>query len=116
MTTQLLTADERTRRIRQLNDQLRAFATGGQVLATSGYMSLPETLRDRFSILIAAFGDFTEDNDPHGEHDFGAITLEGQKVFWKIDYYAPDMLHGSDDPADPAVTRRVLTLMLAEEY
>jgi hypothetical protein len=45
---------------------------------------------------VMNFDAFTEDNDPHGEHDFGAFEHEGQRVFWKIDYYAPDMLHGSE--------------------
>jgi hypothetical protein len=59
---------------------------------------------------------FTEDNDPHGEHDFGAFEHEGARIFWKIDYYAPDMEHGSENPADPKQTVRVLTIMLASEY
>ena len=59
---------------------------------------------------------FLKDNDPHGEHDFGALEYLGQNLFWKIDYYAPDMLHGSEDPSDIAKTVRVLTIMLASEY
>ncbi len=62
------------------------------------------------------FDSFTEDNDPHGKHDFGAFEHEGKRVFWKIDYYAPDMEHGSENPADPKQTVRVLTIMLASEY
>lgn len=65
---------------------------------------------------MMSFDTFTEDTDPHGEHDFGAFEHNGKKLFWKIDYYAPDMLHGSEDPADPSKTTRVLTVMLAREY
>jgi Protein of unknown function (DUF3768) len=64
---------------------------------------------------LALFDSFTEDNDPHGEHDFGAFEHEGQRIFWKIDYYAPDMEHGSENPADPKQTVRVLTIILASE-
>jgi len=70
---------------------------------------------------VAAFDSFTEDNDPHGEHDFGNFNYEGTRIFWKIDYYdrtsfgtGRDM--GSEDPSDPAKTLRVLTIMLASEY
>jgi Protein of unknown function (DUF3768) len=65
---------------------------------------------------VAAFADFSPDNDPHGEHDFGGFELAGQQFFWKIDYYDAAMEFGSDDPADPAKTTRVLTIMLATEY
>ena len=66
--------------------------------------------------LVGEFKEFNEDNDPHHEHDFGEVVLEGEKYFWKIDYYDPTMTQGSEDPTDPAKTRRVLTIMLADEY
>jgi hypothetical protein len=47
---------------------------------------------------------------------FGTIDLAGQTYFFKVDYYAPDMDGGSEDPADPAKTTRVLTIMRADEY
>lgn len=65
---------------------------------------------------VQTFDAFTAENDPYGEHDFGAITVAGKRVFWKIDYYDRSLEFGSPDPADPAITRRVLTVMLAEEY
>jgi Protein of unknown function (DUF3768) len=66
--------------------------------------------------LVRAFDDFTEDNDPYGEQDFGSFAFKGQLINWKIDYYALDMAHGSEDPANAAITKRVLTILLAEEY
>ncbi|HUU46823.1 MAG TPA: DUF3768 domain-containing protein [Acidobacteriota bacterium] len=65
---------------------------------------------------VAAFEAFTPDNDPHGEHDFGALDVQGKRVFFKADYYDLPMTAHSPDPANPAVTRRVLTIMLASEY
>ena len=67
-------------------------------------------------IAMMGFHDFNQDNDPHGEHDFGAIRVLGEKLFWKIDYYDLNKEYHSPDAADPAVTCRVLTLMLASEY
>lgn len=103
--------------IRDLNDRFRRSFTGdGRRLMTAGVAALP--LADQIAICakVMEFDAFTEDNDPHGEHDFGAFEHNGEKLFWKIDYYAPDMEHGSDDPADAAKTVRVLTIMLADEY
>lgn len=65
---------------------------------------------------VATFDDFSADNDPHGEHDFGTFEFAGEHFFWKIDYYEPSLEYGSEDPADPTKTTRVLTLMLAKEY
>lgn len=65
---------------------------------------------------VQTFLAFTPDNDPHGEHDFGAFDLGGQRLFWKIDYYDRDLRYASDDPADPDITTRVLTIMMASEY
>jgi hypothetical protein len=65
---------------------------------------------------IAVFDDFCNANDPHEEHDFGAFEAEGQKIFFKIDYLDRELSMHSPDPADPAVTQRVITIMLAEEY
>lgn len=105
-----------TDRIRELNDVFRTTWLTGTVLLTSGIRNLPDTTQSRIAEAVQSFDTFTPNNDPHGEHDFGAVTIEGHKVFWKIDYYDPTMEYGSDDPANPTVTKRVLTIMLAEEY
>lgn len=102
--------------IRRLNDAFRRSFTGGHVVLTSGVAALSETERRALLRSVRAFEAFNSDNDPHAEHDFGAIDLEGAKFFWKIEYYAPDMSSGSPDPANPEVTRRALTIMRAEEY
>lgn len=73
-------------------------------------------VRSAALILLMEFNDFTEDNDPHGEHDFGAIEVGQEKLFWKIDYYDKVKQYHSPDAGDPVVTERVLTLMLASEY
>lgn len=65
---------------------------------------------------VAAFNEFSEDNDPYGEHDFGALRVGESRLFWKIDYYDKSLEAASPDPADPDLTVRVMTVMLAEEY
>ena len=102
--------------IRALNDAFRTTITGGTVLMTSGVDALPSDVKAVVIRRVATFSDFNEDNDPHGEHDFGNFTLTGRKFFWKIDYYDANMEFGSEDPADPSKTTRVLTIMLASEY
>lgn len=105
-----------TRNIAELNDQLRCHARGGQLAITSGVLDLGSTIVPLIMEAVRSFSDFTPDNDPYGEHDFGAVTVMGHKVFWKIDYYDRNMQFGSPDPADPEVTTRLLTIMLAQEY
>ncbi len=102
--------------IRALNDELRTKLTGGAAVMTPGVAALGAEAVNRAIQAISIFTDFCEDNDPHHERDFGAIDVEGEKIFFKIDYYGPDLNSGSEDPSDPSVTRRVMTVMLASEY
>jgi hypothetical protein len=107
---------ETTEEIRRLNDALRATFTGGKILITSGVQALGEEAKPGILILVQNYTKFTEDNDPHGEHDFGSFEFEKQKLFWKIDYYDKTCVYGSPDPSDPSQTTRVLTILLASEY
>jgi hypothetical protein len=107
---------ERTARIRELNDILRTTFRGGTIVMTASVNELPPIVRAQALAQMAKFDDFTEDNDPYGEHDFGSFEFCGRKWFWKIDYYDKPLRLSSNDPADPAQTERVLTLMLAEDY
>ena len=113
----MITEQDNTTRIRELNDAFRQGLGGnGRRLMTAGVAALP--IRDQIAITtkVMQFDAFNEGNDPHGEHDFGAFDHDGQKIFWKIDYYDAACEYGSEDPADPAKTTRVLTIMLASEY
>jgi hypothetical protein len=103
-------------RIRALNDDFRTTFRGGQVMMTSSVQELPHMVKAAALVQVATFAGFTGDNDPHGEHDFGSFELVNRKFFWKIDYYDKECNRGSEDPADPNKTTRVLTLMLAEDY
>ena len=112
-------SDKQTReRIRDLNDAFRKTLdpTLGRAMLTAGVNDLPSDVRAMAMRKVATFDAFDRDNDPHGEHDFGSFELAGHRFFFKLDYYDPRLELGSDDPADPAKTTRVLTLMLADEY
>ena len=107
---------DRIGRIRELNDAFRRSFSGGKVMMTSGVAELPNMVKAKALQLVAGFDQFTEDNDPRGEHDFGSFELANRTFFWKIDYYDQRCEFGSEDPSDPKRTTRVLTLMLASEY
>jgi hypothetical protein len=105
-----------TNRIRELNDAFRQTGIGGRFMITAGVQALGPIRVAALSRQVMRFNAFTEDNDPYGEHDFGSLKEGGQTFFWKIDAYDKKLEYGSPNPADPSVTTRVLTLMLAEEY
>ncbi len=104
----------RTCQIRELNDDARRTFEGCRVLITKGLQDSSDlaTILDR----VKHFSDFTPANDPYGEHDFGVIQMADQTIFWKFDYYDLDLTMRSLDPSEPAITTRVLTIMLADEY
>ena len=105
-----------TDRIRMLNDELRQHLLGGGAVMTPGIAALGQDAVQRLVQTIATFDDFCTANDPHGEHDFGAFEIDDHKLFFKIDYFDSTFNQCSPDPADPTVTERVITIMLAEEY
>jgi Protein of unknown function (DUF3768) len=103
-------------RIRALNDDLRQHLIGGGAVITQGVAALGQEAVERIVQTIAVFDDFCHANDPHGEHDFGSFEVDDNTIFFKIDYFNASLTCHSPDPADPTVTERVITIMLAEEY
>jgi hypothetical protein len=103
-----------TARIRELNDRARQSFTGCRVVITEGIQAMDNVpdLLDQ----VRWYDQFTPDNDPYHEHDFGSFRWGEAQVFWKWDYYDLDFSMHSPDPANETVTARVLTIMLAEEY
>ncbi len=110
--------DTKTDQIRSLNDQLRQNLSRNSELAfmTPGVAALGQEAVQRIVRTLAVYDDFCHDNDPHEEHDFGSFEADGNTIFFKIDYYDLSLSGHSPDPSDPSVTRRVITIMLAEEY
>ena len=106
----------RAEQIARLNDVLRKTGRGGAIMVTRGVRALPGFEPLALLHALAAFDKFDADNDPHGERDFGDVEFAGESLLWKIDYYDSDLRYGSNDPADPAVTQRVLTVMLPHEW
>lgn len=115
--------EEQAAIIARQNDQFRAaLAFGaptdipGQVLFTPGVSAMGPEFMALLQLTVAGFADFTEDNDPHGDHSFAVVVVCGTRVFWKIDLYDEDYTFGSEAPTDPEKTRRVLTMLLPSEY
>jgi hypothetical protein len=106
----------RAERIARLNDRLRKTGLGGRIMVTRGVRSLAQFDTAELVAALNQYDRFDVDNDPHGERDFGDLDLAGAELLWKIDYYDKELAWASPDPADPNLTARVLTVMLAEEY
>src|SRR5229473_8306682 len=95
-------------KIRALNDALRMTMTGGRVMLTAGVDALPSDVKAMVIRRVATFSEFTPENDPHKEHDFGSFTLVGWKFFWKIDAYDADLQFGSEDLRWTPKTRQLV--------
>jgi hypothetical protein len=116
MTDHCRVANPRADRIRILNDTFRTSLTGGSVMVTRAVAALRKEVQREILTALRRYDDFDADNDPYGEHDFGMITAQGHEILFKIDYCDQDLVRRSPDPSDPAVTHRVLTVMMAEDY
>ena len=102
--------------IRALNDALRQKHEGGRVALTAAVAALPASAVTEIIAAVRAFDRFDADNDPYREHDFGLLSVGVERVMWKIDCYDHSLRAHSPDAADPSVTTRVLTIMLASDY
>jgi hypothetical protein len=115
-TTHARSTSSRATRIAALNDAFRQGSGAGRLAITSGVTALGGRALIDIMQAVRDFASFDSANDPHGEHDFGSFTWRTERLFWKIDCYDRQLQFGSPDPTDPAVTTRVLTIMLAAEY
>ena len=106
----------KTEAIRTLNDELRQNLSAGTALITAGVAALGAEAVARIVKTIAVYDDFCHANDPYEEHGFGSFEVDGHTIFFKIDYYDSTLTVHSPDPSDPAVTKRVITILLAQEY
>jgi hypothetical protein len=103
-------------KIAELNDHLRRTFTGGKVMMTAAVAALEPSVLAEVLEKVRTFTDFNADNDPHGEHDFAVVTVEGERYFFKVDCYDLSMDFRSEDPSDPAVKRRALTVGHMSDY
>jgi len=107
-------------KIAELNDKLRQNIFTpmeyGTIIITNGVSILPIQEQIIIMNLVKNFNSFTAGNDPYGEHDFGKVSLNGIDYFFKIDYYDNDLTYSSENPSDDSITKRVLTIMRADEY
>ena len=106
----------RAEQIAKLNDRLRITGKGGAIMITQNVQRVTGFDACVLAAALASYDAFDLDNDPHGERDFGDLSLWGYDLLWKVDYYNPDLKYGSNNPANPAVTSRVLTVMLASDW
>ena len=102
--------------IATLNDNFRHTFIGGQVLLTAGISAMSSEDKANIMSLVQNFNDFNEGNDPYAEHDFGSFDYKDEKILWKIDYYDQNNKYMSEDPSNPDITNRVLTIMTVYEF
>ncbi|TPE47884.1 DUF3768 domain-containing protein [Amaricoccus solimangrovi] len=117
--------DEQARLIAEQNDRFRTSwgadaSVPGRIVMTPGVADLGPLALLRLIVAVRNFDAFSADNDPWGQRDFGIVAVgqggETVRVYFKIDLYDADYTFGSEAPEDPERTRRVLTLLLPEEY
>jgi hypothetical protein len=108
---------EKAVRIAELNDRFRkGDRTLGKYSMSQQVSALALEEKGQLIQFIRAFEDFTSENDPYGEHDFGSIGMKGEMYYFKIDYYDSEFMYGAEDPSDGCNTRRLMTIMHSSEY
>jgi len=112
-----MTPQSNTARIAELNDLARtAMGIASKLVMTQGVAALGPEACSRIREKVELHSEWGKDTNPYGERDFGAFDHDGERIYWKIDYYDRKCEYGSEDPSDPAQTTRVLTILLSSEY
>lgn len=87
-------AAEKAKLIAEHNDRFRNtwgadFTIPGQIVMTRAVAALSPAWMVRLMQAIQQFSDFNEDNDPYGDHSFGAVEItvggETKTIWFKID-------------------------------
>jgi hypothetical protein len=88
----------------------------GTIVQTNGINALihENDCYKEFLNKLTTFADFTKENDPYGQHDFGSFEVAGEKIYFKFDYYNKGKTMGADPYNE--YYEPVMTVMLAEEY
>lgn len=111
-------SDENASKIRILNQHFRLTLEGGEVMFVgdlAGREAKDLILQHRVLAAVRV-APIAEGNDPYGEADFGTVEVDGERFMWKIDYYDQAMEMQSPNPADPAVTKRVMSIFFSRDY
>lgn len=109
-------SNDQTAVIRELNDKLRTQLVGGRLVISAGLSAEGHAKVMKVLLAVMQFNAFKPENDPYGEHDMGSVNIDGEDYNWKIDYYDRDYRYHTPDAADPAMTRRVLTICQSLEW
>ena len=102
--------------IATLNDNFRRSFINGEVLLSAGIAAMSSEDKANIVALVQNFDNFTPDNNPYSENDFGTFDYKGEKILWKIDYYDLNNKYHSEDPSNPYITNRILTIMTVYEF
>ena len=102
--------------IATLNDKFRRSFINGEVLLSAGIAAMSSEDKANIVVLVQNFDNFTPDNNPYSERDFGSFDYKGEKILWKIDYYDLNNKYHSEDPSNPYITNRILTIMTVYEF
>ena len=102
--------------IATLNDNFRRSFINGEVLLSAGIAAMSSEDKANIVSLVQNFDNFTPDNNPYSENDFGSFDYKGEKILWKIDYYDLNNQYHSENPANPDITNRILTIMTVFEW
>lgn len=118
-------AAEAAKTIATQNDRFRNtwgadFTIQGQIVWTQAVAAESVAWTTAIMAAVQRFDAFTEDNDPYGDHSFGSFDVtvgsETKTVWFKIDLYALDLVHGSENPTDLDKTKRVMTVLFPSDY